>query len=531
MCIKVIIIGLDAATWDVLIPLTRNEELPTLDFLLKGGVFGTLESTIPPVTGCAWLSMATGLNPGKTGVIDFLKKDVDLSLTPVNSSDFRNKSLWDLLSKKGKNCIILDYPMLYPAYPLNGAIISTWGGKLDTFPKKLKQEIQDLVNDYDIFVDYHNEKYNDINLFLHDLNVALDKKIKVTEYLLEEWDWDLFVNVISFTDWIQHRMWHYIDEKHPLYNKAESRKIRPYFIAFWKRIDSLIGKMLKHTDYMIIVSDHGMGPQYGCFNVLKWLEKKGYVVRKRGLKPMFRRILSYIANTPLKNILPEKVKKRGRTFLSIATDLDLSKSKVYVIGHTIPFGAIYINSKNRKSNGMVDEGKEYEELKRALIDSLLNLRNDINRDVEVTVYDVKKIYSGDKVELLPDIIFTINNWSCVIVKDFKASFLWKDAPYSNRHTGSHRLNGIFLAYGSDIKNGFEAKGLKIYDVAPTILHMFNAPIPKNMNGRVLMEIFKAESKFAKTKPRYVDMGFYERKTFKELTKAKIEKLKSERKIW
>jgi len=526
---KVIIIGLDGSTWNVLNPLIKDEKLPNFDFLLKKGSSGILESTVPPVTGCAWLSMATGLNPGKSGVIDFLKKDDNFGLTPVNSSDFRNKSIWDLLSENGIKCLILDYPMLYPAYPLNGAIISTWGGKLDTFPKKLKQEIQDLVGDYNIIVPYHDKKYDDIDLFFHDLNIALDKKIKVTEYLLEKWDWTLFVNAISFTDWIQHRMWHYIDESHPLYVEAESQRIWPYFIDFWKRIDGLIGKMLKHTDYMIIVSDHGMGPQYGCFNLLKWLEKKGYVARKRSLKLMFKRMLSPLANTPLKNILPEKVKKKGRTFLSVVTNLDLSKSKVYVIGHTIPFGAIYINSKHQNPKGIVNK-EEYEKLKRNIISSLLNLKDDIDRDVEVTVYDAKKIYSGNKVEYLPDIIFTVNNWSCVIVKDFKANFLYKDAPYSNRHTGSHRLNGIFLAYGPDIKNGFEAKELKIYDVAPTILHIFNVPIPKDMDGRVLTEIFKVKSEIARREPVYVDAGYYEIKAFKDETKAKIRRLKELGKI-
>ena len=526
---KSVLMGLDGATWNILNFIAKDEDLPNLKFLIRRGSWGALESTIPPVTGSAWLSIATGLNPGKTGVIDFLKKDDNFGLTPVNSSDFRNKSFWDLLSKRGKKCLILDYPMLYPAYPLNGAIISTWGGKLDTSPKKIKQEIQDLVGDYDIIVPYHDEKYDDIDLFFHDLNIALDKKIKVTEYLLERLNWDLFVNVISFTDWIQHRMWHYIDENHPLYDETESQRIWPYFIDFWKRIDNIIGKMLKHTDYMIIVSDHGMGPQYGCFNLPKWLEIKGYVARKRSLKLIFKRLLSPIADSPLKKLLPEKVKKKGRTFINIVSDLDLSKSKVYIIGHTIPFGAIYINSKNLNPKGIVNE-EEYEKIKRTIVDSLLNLKDDINRDVKVTVYDTKKIYSGNKIESLPDIIFTINNWSCVIVKDFKANFLYKDAPYSNRHTGSHRLNGIFLAYGPDIKNGFEVKGLKIYDVAPTILHMFNAPIPKDMDGRVLTEIFKPESEIAKRKPKYVDMNFYERKALEEWTKAKIERLKKLGKI-
>lgn len=519
MYTKVVVVGLDAATWDILNPIIKNGQMPNLRSLIRKGAVGILKSTIPPVTGCAWLSMATGLNPGKTGVIDFLKKDYNFGLTPVNSSDFRNKSFWDLLSKKGKNCCILDYPMLYPAYSLNGAIISTWGRKLDTFPKKLKQEIQDLVGDYNIIVSYHDKKYDDIDLFLHDLNIALDKKIKVTEYLLEYWNWDLFVNVISFTDWIQHRMWQYIDESHPLYNEAESRKIRSDFINFWKRIDDMLGKMFKNTDYMFIVSDHGMGPQYGVFNLAKWLEKKGYLVRKKSVKFVLKPILSALASTPLVKFLPQKIKREGAKFLDIMAEIDLNKSEVYIIGHTIPFGAIYINSKNHNPTGIIGE-KEYEKIRRTLINSLLNLKDDIARDVKVTIYEPKKLYTGDRVHLLPDIIFTINNWSCVIIEDFKTNFLYKDAPYSNRHTGSHRLNGIFLAYGPDIKKGFEAKDLKIYDIAPTILHMFGLPIPKDMDGRVLKEIFEEGNEFAKREIRYQEVSKREeiRRRIRELKK-------------
>jgi len=527
--LKAILLGLDGATWRVLEVLIKGGYMPNLEYLIQKGARGVLQSTIPPVTGCAWLSLATGLNPGKTGVIDFLKRNDNFDLTPVNSSNFKRKSFWDLLSKKGETCVLVDYPMLYPSYAIKGAIISTWGGKLDTAPKKLKEEIQDLVGDYDIIVPYHDKKYDNIDLFLRDLNIAFDKKIKVTEYLLEHWNWDLFVNVISFTDWIQHRMWQYIDENYPLYNKTESQRIWPRFADFWRRIDNLLGKMLKYADHMLLVSDHGMGPQYGCFNLLKWLEKKGYLVRKLSLKLMFKPVLSALANISLKNLLPEKVKKKGRTFLSVVTNLDLSKSKVYVIGHTIPFGAIYINSKYHNPKGIVNK-EEYGKLKRAIISSLLNLKDDINRDIEVTVYDAKKIYSGNKVESLPDIIFTINNWGCVVVKDFRANFLYKDAPYSNRHTGSHRLNGIFLAYGPDIRSGFKDESYKIYDIAPTILHMFNVPIPKSMDGRVLTEIFKPESETAKRKPKYVDISFYKRKTLKGGTKEKIKKLKRGLKI-
>jgi len=490
---KAIVIGLDGATWDILDSMIKSEHLPNLKLLIKKGTRGKLESTVPPVTGCAWLSLATSLNPGKTGVIDFLNTDNKLNLKPVSSSDFRARSFWDLLSKAGKECVVLDYPMLHPAYPINGAIISTWIGRLNTFPKRLEKEIRKIVGDYDIFVGYNEEKYNDIDLFLHHLNDALEKKIKVTRYLLDNVNWDLFINVISFTDWIQHRMWHYVDENHPWYDESESSKILPRFIQFWKKIDSLLGEMIPYADYLFIVSDHGMGPQYGCFNIAKWLEMEGYMKRRFFLKHLFKQSISVVPRSWLSRILPEKIKEKGRSYTSILSEIDMKNSDVFVVGHSIPFGAIYINSKDRNSKRIVNKCKEYETLKRDLIISLKNLKDDFKQNVEATVFKREEIYLGSKVQVLPDIIFTVNNWSCVVIKDLNANFLYKNAPYSKRHTGSHRLDGVFLAYGPSIKGGFETDVAKIYDITPTILHLFDVPIPKDVDGRVLKEIFKENS--------------------------------------
>lgn len=90
--VKVLVIGLDGATWNVLIPLINQNKLPTIKKLFQNGVYGALESIIPPVTGSAWLSLATGKNPGKTGVIDSLNRrsPTSYNLHPVTSKDFKN---------------------------------------------------------------------------------------------------------------------------------------------------------------------------------------------------------------------------------------------------------------------------------------------------------------------------------------------------------------------------------------------------------------------------------------------------------
>jgi arylsulfatase A-like enzyme len=50
------------------------------------------------------------------------------------------------------------------------------------------------------------------------------------------------------------------------------------------------------------------------------------------------------------------------------------------------------------------------------------------------------------------------------------------------------MNGIFLAYGPDIRPGIEVEGAQITDLAPTILHLMGEPVPVHMDGRVLTEI-------------------------------------------
>lgn len=92
-------IGLDGATWDVIKPLIEEDKLPAFKKLMEEGVWGDLESTIPPITVPAWFSLATGLGTGKLGVFDFIsRKDNTRKLHPATSNDFRRKTVWDYVS-------------------------------------------------------------------------------------------------------------------------------------------------------------------------------------------------------------------------------------------------------------------------------------------------------------------------------------------------------------------------------------------------------------------------------------------------
>jgi predicted AlkP superfamily phosphohydrolase/phosphomutase len=59
--------------------------------------------------------------------------------------------------------------------------------------------------------------------------------------------------------------------------------------------------------------------------------------------------------------------------------------------------------------------------------------------------------------------------------------------------------GTFVAMGPGVKKGVQINGLQIsiYDIAPTVLHLYGIQPPKQMQGRVLNEIFEAKTSASK----------------------------------
>lgn len=515
---KLAIIGLDGATWDLLRPWADGGKLPGLAKLMGQGVWGELESTVPPVTSPAWVSLATGMNPARIGVFDFLsRRDKGYKLHPTSSGDFHGKAIWDYVTfDRSKRAMVLNYPMLFPPYGLNGCIVCNTTllriGDV-TFPRSLKAKLDEVCGGYENFVPYHDRKYDDTELFLKDLHRVLEKQTMAVYYLMKE-PWDLLVYVLSATDWAQHLMWKYIDSSHPLYKPEESQKYGAGLLNFWQKIDHSLEEIAEANEEanIFIVSDHGFGPQDECFNLAKWLQDKGYLVKKGSktegtyltIKNSTAAVLRLLAKTRLRMVVPDKFVQGvwSRLKVDITSQINFAESRAYVLGHTIPFGAIYINKEGRDLQGWV-KNEEYETLRAEIVNGLRNLKEDTGKDVEVEIFDPNEIYKGSYIDRAPDIIFTIDNWRCIVNEGRFDDALFKNEPYSNRHTGSHRMNGVFLAHGPDIKSsGEKLSGLKIYDIAPTVLHMFGIPIPGNVDGRVLKEIFKEGSQLAQRPTAY-----------------------------
>ena len=256
-------------------PLIKTGKLQNLANIVNKGVYGNFESTFPPSTGPAWLSMATGKNPGKTGVFDFLtKKGSELEIKVLSSIDFRkNNTYWDILNNEGYKTYLLNHPLLYPFYKINGVMVGGIGTPINSgfvYPAKLEKKLNDISEGYITSVDWNLPKYYNKEKFVRDLHIFIEKQFKVVKYLIKD-DWNLFMHVSSASDFLQHVMWEDWDDK-----KSEFHQI---FISVFEKLDKKIGEILEdlNNTNIFIVSDHGFGNLKENFNLSKWLLEKNFL--------------------------------------------------------------------------------------------------------------------------------------------------------------------------------------------------------------------------------------------------------------
>jgi predicted AlkP superfamily phosphohydrolase/phosphomutase len=509
---KVFVIGLDGATLDLIGPWAEQGHLPTLRRLIDEGVSGHLLSTYPPLTGPAWSSFATGKSPERHGILEFFHRKDGTYQQKLNSRhDIDGTSLWRLLSDGGKKVGVMGVPLTYPPEPVNGFLITgllTPAQRRDfTYPPELLDELEDHLGRYRL---RHDQKYrkSDPQPFIREQCEILENNTQAALYLLAHKPWDFFMVHVLGTDRIQHEFWHVLDRNHPQHDPAERARLGNVVLDFYKQVDAAIDRLLRALDddtVVIIMSDHGFGPVRKFINFNTWLLNQGLLCLKPSLGTRLRHFLfrlgfnySVLGHWVLRFGLGRRAKEMGRArredwqrriFLSL-TDVDWGHTSVYSMGN---FGQLYVNLKGREPQGIVSDGAEYEELLDKLTLQLQTLVDpESNQPVISQVFRRHQVYDGPYAENAPDLIFFTEKmeYKAMGLSDFSSPHVIEPI-YGT--TGHHRMNGVLICYGPGIvRRGKRLEGARIHDLAPTILYLMQQPIPREMDGQVLLELFTPE---------------------------------------
>lgn len=513
---RVLFIGLDGCTFDLLDPLMDAGLMPRLKQFISEGVRGPLETTIPPITPTAWVSWMTGKNPGKHGVFEFLlrrKGSGALPDSPVNSRSRDGLAFWDVLGQLGKTSIVTNIPCTYPPVIQSGLMISdflTPRGRRDfTYPESLLEEIESQFGPYQLYITEVYTKGN-VESILSQLFVELEYKTKVNRYLMSQYDWDLFATHYWGTDRFQHELWHLLDKKHPFFDQKERDANIERIHQYWTAVDSTLGELFDDggpDTTVFLGSDHGFGPikKFLCFNL--WLLDQGLLVLKRDALTRLKRLVFKLGLTP--DLAYRSAMKLGLAHLRLSVgvtnrsslmrlanlmmlsleDVDWSRTLAYSKGN---YGQIFINLKGRETHGIVEPGQEYERVLRDIIDELRGLVDPDTREPLIgPIWRREDLYTGPHTEESPDIQFLPRDMTNKPLGTLDLTSNKFITPvYGN--SGDHRMNGIMIGRGPEIRSGVSIEGARIIDYAPTILHSLGVEVPQDMDGRVLETIFAEE---------------------------------------
>lgn len=508
---RVLLLGLDGATFDLFAPWAGQGLLPNLAALMERGTWGDLRSTVPPTTPTAWSACLTGKNPGKHGIFDFRQSPlVDPSRPLISTHTIRGRKLWDLLGAHDKRVGFLNVPITYPPVPVNGFMISglmTPGEDVGfTYPAELKDELLAQLPRYKVNLDiaqYDVALERDALAFLRELSDAFEQRRQAMFWLMDTQPWDFLMAVFILPDRIQHLFWKYLDPANREYDSPRGRRLREPLLDCYRLLDDMLGQLTRRQDQdttLFIISDHGFGGTEAWINVNRWLQDLGLLALRPGQtwrKRLFYEAMRLDASPPVQALLPSglrsAIRRRIRSERSafktdVEATVDMAASQAFFA--SVPCQGIYINVK-RHGIGVVEPGAPYEQLRSRIREKLHQLQDPrTGLPVVDQVWYREEVYSGEQTALAPDILFVARNYAYLGRQLFGSRAVIETSQHMGN--GFHRMNGMFLAYGPSVQVGQHIEGADITDVAPTILHTMDLPVPDDMDGHVLTNVWSSE---------------------------------------
>jgi hypothetical protein len=294
-----VVVGIDGATFDLVLPLTEEGRLPHLARLMAEGAWGPLETMEPTVSPAIWTTVATGRPPGVHGILGF-DGVPGHTMTSLPTSQMRKvRAFWNILSEHDRSVGVIGWWATWPAEPVRGYVVSdrvaytrmeaTLGEDTphshQVYPPELAQEVGALVR-------RPNEiTADEVRRFVKLSDEEVDRLIRGSAYrhgaLLPEFKYvhqsdrttaDIAVELmrtrptdvtaVGFygVDTVSHLAWHYMQpEAFPGLHLDEQEVARfgGLIDRYYEFMDRILGELMEAapaTANWMIFSDHGFGP-------------------------------------------------------------------------------------------------------------------------------------------------------------------------------------------------------------------------------------------------------------------------------
>ncbi|RMH04325.1 MAG: hypothetical protein D6702_03360 [Planctomycetota bacterium] len=502
---RVVFVGIDGATWDLIEPMIAAGRLPNLAAMVRAGASGPLASTRPPNSSLAWTSFQTGVHPGKHGIFFFREQRPGSYDRPVVSfHSIQAPTIWRLASDAGRKVSVAYVPMTFPPEEVTGGMV---GGLLTpdrradfVRPPGLRAELEAALG-FELPSDNEPERLfhaSDEETALRSLYETTDKVEQVGLEMLRRHDPDLFAIVFRGVDLASHQAWCFQDPEWAARNPKAARGRETILADMYERLDAALGRFRAAAHELDgevafgCCSDHGFGPISHRFYLNAWLVEKGWLVLKEGAVRSGRLRLwlqRKWAGLMRRSGLSRRRLARGaapdrRPEEAIRDMIDWRRTRAWSSfsgGEDI----VLINLRGREPEGIVEPGEEYERLRDEIIAGLHEVRAPDGSRIVARAFRREELWQGPQLHLAPDIQFLTRDTAVNCAPSPVHPRIVE--PALEGRPAMHRMQGVWLWEGEGIFRPGCRHGYQIADMGATILHLLGLPLPGHLDGRPMLE--------------------------------------------
>ncbi|MCX8035639.1 MAG: alkaline phosphatase family protein [Candidatus Sumerlaeia bacterium] len=502
---KVIVLGLDGATLEQILPAVARGDLPAFARLMREGAWETLRSTLPAESPAAWTTFATGVGPGRHGIYGFMLRRAGSYEYDIGTSHHvRVPTLWDIAGANGLRVGVIHVPFTYPPRPVRGFLVAGMMApdtrSKFTWPPDLRAALLRAVPNYRVSHGLGRSRGADPRAVLaRDFSDTIAARERAMRWLDERYRPDLLICVFTVLDRLQHFLWADMDAGHPAHSPSAPPEYRAAIAAAYRQLDGVIARTLNAANsetLLVVLSDHGFQAVARTFFVNRYLVERGYLALtgERGepagwahrAARMTRRLL---ARLPGGLVPAERLRARHLISAAFVRAIDWPRTRAW-------FGldrVLWINVAGRDPAGCVRPGADYEALRAQLIAELESLRDpETGYRVAAKVHRGEEAFAGGGLSVVPDLLIepardTADPSGRYVLSERLGAagvcgFVGPSAPVSGYHTPE----GVLFLWGKGVAAGGRLTGASIADVAPTILAAFGISPPSALDGKPLL---------------------------------------------
>lgn len=461
------LIGIDGATWDLILPLIDAGILPNLKQLMDEGAHGTLLSEEPTISPALWATVATGFPRHVHGVANFVeRRPGTYRTTEAGPRNRRVPALWNRVGAAGGTSAVISWFGSFPAESIAGLYVSKGFDPAKPGPRQVQPTslTERLQSEAQVAIRRGDLESIGSTEFLR--NTLLDdaRTLGVLRALPDIDRHALVAVYFAGTDVAQHVTWRHMDPTSQAFPEdgAPDPGLAQAIGGYYRYIDAVVGELRSvapKNATLAILSDHGAGP-----------------------------------------ILPEQAYHLQLEVLleQLGIGGDSGNGPLIAIGEMYRTEKrIWLNTIDGNPSGTI-AGGDIRKTTQQYADRLRALQTETGdpllADLQLHLDDV------DRTPLDPVMTVRFSDAAMtarsVVDGDREISM----DPVRLRHSdvsGGHRLNGILLLHGPQIRPGRLPES-NLYQISPTLLYLLGLPQDRAMlaagpaNGGVLEEAILPE---------------------------------------